>query len=424
MNVKTEIYLDKHIIGFLLRIINAFVIALGKILRIDHRLDKPFKKIAVCKYKGMGSIIQATPLLQTLKKNYPGAEILFISAKANSGLLKQIDCIDRTICIDDRSFLRIIVSIVPFIWRLIKEKIEVYIDLEVYSNFSTLISLASLSKNRLGFYINPKHYRLGNYTHMMFYNTHSMISQTYLQFARLLTCDPVIDELIALNPAEKIYNLNEQELNLEKEKYFIINPNASDLRIERRWPALFFVELLGRISKKYPDYKIFLIGSEGEKKYVNGIVEKTGHNPNVYSLAGKTSIKTLIALIKHAALVISNDSGPMHIAFSVRTKTVALFGPCSPNQYGAHKNSIPVYANLYCSPCIHEFISPPCKGNNYCMYAISVDTVFDKVVYAMAQDFISEKPGSADIQYTIMLNKEQVTIGTITRGKRREEGFN
>ncbi len=62
---------------------------------------------------------------------------------------------------------------------------DVYIDLEIYSNFSTLVTLFSCSKNRISFYLRSSSFRMGIYTHMMFFNSEVQISEVYLQIARL-----------------------------------------------------------------------------------------------------------------------------------------------------------------------------------------------------------------------------------------------
>jgi len=360
----------------------------------------------------MGSIIQSTPLIKTLKAKYPTCRIIYISSKENLQILKQIPGIDDIICIDDRSMLGLSVSIFSFIRKLQIAKIEVFIDLEVYSNFSTLMTIFSMAKNRMGFYINSMHYRLGNYTHMMYYNTRNSISDTYLQFARLLNCESISHELVNLDSNITGLKLSDNLLlDLVHEKYILINPNASDLRIERRWLDRNFIQLIQLINSKFSSYKIILVGSPGEASYVAGILDGTGISQNIFSMAGKTNIPELIALIKNAYLFITNDSGPMHIAFSTRTRTIALFGPCSPNQYTYNKNCYVIYENLYCSPCVHEFVSPPCKGNNYCMKAILVGTVFEKVTAALEQ-----VDGHEDWKQKDMLFKiNDFTIGTLNR---------
>ena len=77
--------------------------------------------------------------------------------------------------------------------------------------------------------------------------------------------------------------------------------------------------------------------------------------------------------------MISNDTGPMHIAFAVNTKTIALFGPCSPLQYGdIHAVEI-FYKHVHCSPCVHKYLRPPCHGDNICMKNISAGEVKNAV---------------------------------------------
>jgi len=120
--------------------------------------------------------------------------------------------------------------------------------------------------------------------------------------------------------------------------------------------------------------KTVLIGAKAEQKYVNNLYNKI-QNQNLINLSGKTNIEELISLIKNAKVVITNDTGPMHLAFSLNTKTIALFGPCSPAQYGVSHNSIIIYKPIYCSPCVHEFLKPPCNGDNQCMKQINVDDI-------------------------------------------------
>jgi len=227
MKTANTIWLDKIVIASLVRFINIFVILAGKILRIDHSLDKKFKTIAVCKYKGMGSILQSTPLLKTLRHHYPNAKIIFISAKANRQILKMIPEIDEVVSLDDSSFLRLLLGFPSFVWKLIRYRIELYIDLEVYSSFSTLVTILSLATNRMGFYLNSMHFRLGNYTHMMYYNTRSAISDTYLQFARLLDCEKIIQEMLCLDSSVKELELSEGvSFDLLNNDYIVINPNV------------------------------------------------------------------------------------------------------------------------------------------------------------------------------------------------------
>ncbi len=368
MNIRTQLFIDKIVAKPLAHILNIFVRIVGKILAIDHNLNKEFKTIAICKFKGMGSIIQATPMIFALKNRFPNSKIIFISSKSNQSFLKKITWIDAVVCVDESSFFKFITSNVKALLYLIKNRPEVIFDLEIYSNYSTLFTLFTFSKNRIGFYLRSSSYKMGIYTHMMFFNPRVPISEVYLQLAKTIGCD---------TDGAHLFSLSENESDAEKasDKYIIINPNASDLRLERRWNKSNFIELIELILINYPDLEVLLIGSANEKEYTDEIFSKI-KNQRLKNLAGKTSIDELTKLIANAALMISNDTGPMHIAFCTKTPIICLFGPCSPDQYGMSEFAHIIYKNAYCSPCVHDFEIPPCKGDNVCMKLISTKEVF------------------------------------------------
>ncbi|MES2285460.1 MAG: glycosyltransferase family 9 protein [Bacteroidota bacterium] len=381
MKLKSKILIDRVIGLPMVYTLNVFARVLGFLLRIDHSLNKPIKTIAVCKFVGLGSIIQATPLLQTLRKNYPDASIVFISNESNIGLLNHITEVDKVFTISDKGIFALLKSSTSLLFKLWKQKPDVYIDLEIYSNYSSVIATMSLSKNRIGFFKNDKTYRKGIYTHMLYFNVKSPISQTYLQFARLLGCKDIVSELsINTNNIDaNTVQIIDQKLNTVLQKYIVVNPNASDLRLERRWDLQNFVTLIHNICDEFPEHKVILIGAGNETEYIGRLSSHLQTKKNVIDSSGKLSIKELLILIANASLMITNDTGPMHIAFALKVKTVALFGPCSPQQYGGIENTITIYKNTYCSPCVHEFIIPPCKGDNQCMKKIKVEEVLNSV---------------------------------------------
>ena len=413
MNTSTEIKIDRIIIKPIAYTLNLFVRLAGKLFRIDHTLHKQFNTLAISKYKGMGSIIQATPLIQSLRKNYPEAKIIFITTQTNEELLKKIKCIDEIIVLNDRNSFILVKSLPSFILKIISKKIDIYYDLEIYSNISTLISALSMAKNRFGFYLRSSDYRLGIYTHMMFYNIKSPIYQTYLQFARLSIAEEnIVTDILSIKSTDSLKPSSKIIENIKSKKYIVINPNASDLRIERRWDAQKFSDLIKRISEKYPSLEIILIGNKNEKKYVDEIINSV-NNKSVISLAGETSIEELIAIIENAEVLITNDTGPLHLAFATKTKVVALFGPCSPAQYANIDRCSVIYKNVYCSPCVHEFISPPCNGNNICMKLIKVDEVFDAFIKCKENIFQAPVKNDNEIIYKAESENNTYIIGRV-----------
>jgi len=388
LKISTEIFIDKNFVKPLVFLLNFIVRVVGQILSINHSLDVPFKRIAISKYKGMGSIIQATPLLQTLREKYPDAEISFISTTANRAVLERIDCIDRLILLDDRGFLKLLLSFPGFITTLVLKRFDLFLDLEIYSSTSSLITTLSAAKNRVGFYLRDNQYRLGIYTHMLFLNTQTAISEAYLQIARLLQIKNTIHGLYPLKaPNETFESLALKYPALKPYEYIVINPNASDLRLERRWPQSNYIELIKELRIKYPEFPVILIGNKVELDYVEKIMVCFDSAKFVISLAGKTSFDELIVTIKNARFMVTNDTGPLHISYAVDTPVIGLFGPCSPIQYGMSNKSISIYNKLYCSPCVHEFEKPPCKGNNQCLISIQKHQVHQVIERVLKNDF-------------------------------------
>jgi ADP-heptose:LPS heptosyltransferase len=376
MNTGLQVQIDRYAGRLACILLRVLVRIAGKALRINHRLDRKFERIVVCKFKGMGSIVQASAMLDALKKQYPNAELVFVSTKANAGILKAYpEQIDRMLLIDDSGAFRLMGSSIRLLMNLWKFRPQVYIDLEVYSNFSSLICTLSAATNRIGYYKSDKDYRSGLYTHLMYYNIKAPLMEIYMQMARLLGETAANQRLIkpVYKREEALSELKDAGLNTDS--YWVVNPNASDLRLERRWDAEQFVAMMDALLDRNPSLHIALCGSKAEQSYVNGIELQCKHRERIVNLAGKTGFNALLGLIDGAERIITNDTGPLHLSLAFDKEVIGLFGPCSPAQYGQMERCTAVYRNVYCSPCVHEFSIPPCRGNNQCMKQISVAEV-------------------------------------------------
>ena len=403
MNIKHQIFLDSFIAKPIAFLLNFIVRALGQILSINHDLKREYQTIAVCKFKGMGSIIQATPMLAAIKAQHPNSELVFVSTKSNQSILEKIEHIDTIITLDESSLINFISSNISALLQLIRKRPEVYFDLEIYSDFSTLFTLFSLSTNRIGFYLRSSSFRMGIYTHMMFFNPKGPISNVYLQMAKLIGCNAEHQELYPLKKSIK-------KPFPHPKKYLVINPNSSDLRLERRWDSSNFIQIIRKTLKEFPNYDIFLIGSKAEQAYTESISTSI-NDKRLINTAGKTSISEVIALIDHAELMITNDTGPMHLAFALKKEVICLFGPCSPDQYGRSNNAHVIYKNTYCSPCVHDFEIAPCNGNNICMQLIGVEEVNENIASLLN----TSKVQKSTLIKSIIYQTDQDILGIVQR---------
>jgi lipopolysaccharide heptosyltransferase II len=107
--------------------------------------------------------------------------------------------------------------------------------------------------------------------------------------------------------------------------WIVLNPSASD--ITKMWPAERFAELVTRIQKYCPS-AFLVIGTSQERPIIKKLIKNT--STPVFDLSGKLSLGMLGALLKRSALLVSNDSGPVHIATAVGTSVVSIFGRYEP----------------------------------------------------------------------------------------------
>lgn len=405
MKTNVQVKTDRYLGWLLCVILRVFVRFLGVVLRINHRLDRKFDRIVVCKFKGMGSIVQASALLKSLRDSFPDAEIVFVSSSANAGILNAYSSqINRKILVDDSGIFNLFKSSLGLLINLWKFRPQVYIDLEVYSNFSSLICTLSAATNRLGYYKSDKDYRSGLYTHLMYYNIKAPLSEIYLQMARVLSAEKVSSSLLAPSYPNEAKISSQVKLSLEGDKYLVINPNASDLRLERRWGKDQFIELISKLLNSHSDYSLVLTGSGAESAYVNEIKSAFQSESRVVQSAGLLNLNELFALIAHADAVVTNDTGPLHLSLAFRKPVCGLFGPCSPSQYGQMETCVPIYKNVYCSPCVHEFAVPPCLGNNQCMQRIEVAEVINGINKALEMK-------SSGTSEQIIFTSSETTLG-------------
>ena len=109
------------------------------------------------------------------------------------------------------------------------------------------------------------------------------------------------------------------------DKYFVIIPGAA--KPEKIWPLERFAQLADKMSTRF-GISIVTTGSSGEREYIEKL--RAAAKSNIVNLAGQTSLKELIALLKGAMLVVSNDTGPGHIAAALGVPIVMIFGPTNP----------------------------------------------------------------------------------------------
>lgn len=159
-----------------------------------------------------------------------------------------------------------------------------------------------------------------------------------------------------------------------------VNPGAT-YGSAKRWFPERFAEIINWFISETGG-SIIIFGSKNETNIADDIYKKilpAFRSPEIaLNLAGNTSLRELITLISECDVFVTNDSGPMHIAYAVRTPMVAIFGSTDPAltgppPYAFMNNNIVIKSELSCSPCFKR----ECDKNDLnCMYAITSDDVY------------------------------------------------
>lgn len=386
MTTRQKILLDRAVGTPLAWGTNVVARILGKVLARDHSTDPAgVRHVVVQKLLGLGSIVQATPLLTALKTTFPHAQLTLLTAARNRPLVERLPVVDRGLYVDDDNVLALGHSTLGVVRSLLAERVDFFFDLELYSAAASVLSALSCARNRYGFYWHSAGFKKNAYTHIVKFGTNKPVARLYLQLGLAAgTQDVPIDRLgpIAVSAADRrslAETLRTAAITLPGE-YVVVNPNASDLLYERRWPADRFVTLLEHLARE--GRCTVLIGDRSERAYVDGLVRSLGDEArrHVVDTSGRLTLGELMALIASAACVVTNDTGPMHLAFALGRPTVCLFGPVDPLHYGFDTANVEtLYVPVFCSPCVHENENPPCGGNNVCMQLIEPDHVLAAV---------------------------------------------
>ena len=357
----------------------------------------------------MGSAILVDPAMRDAQAR--GAEIFFLIFKSNQASLSLLNTVpaENIFTIDASSLKSLVTDTIKFLFQARAKKIDTVIDLELFSRFTALLTGLCGARRRVGYHIfhGEGLWRGDMLTHKVHYNPHIHIAKNFLSlihaafstqheqpFSKIHIPDAAIqiaqavvqprDKQAVLERIERMAREAQRPFTLGQQPLLLVNPNASELLVQRRWAPESFSALIVALQKKWPDCLILITGSPAEHAYVENV--RSGANvANAINFAGQVSFAELPALYTLADVMVTNDSGPGHFSSVTGLHTVVLFGPETPALYGSLGKSIPITAQLACSPCVSaaNHRKTPCS-DNACMRAIRVEQVLEKMALQFA----------------------------------------
>ena len=308
------------------------------------------KKILIIKPSSLGDVVHSLAVLDALYRCFPGAEIHWLVAKGFEGLLEDHPMLKKLWIIHKDEWKKIsrirttVAELRTLFRNLRKERYDLVIDLQGLFR-SGLIAKATGAPMRIGF----KEAREGSttfYTNMVEGGKDIHAVDRYLKIPAFLGCNvarvrfPFPPSVQSLSPALPVPT-----------EYAVMVPGAR--KPVNRWPALRFGELASRLPMR-----TLVLGSRGDRMLAEEVVRAS--QGKAESIAGKTDIRGLIQLIKGARFMVSNDTGPMHIAAAFGIPVFALFGPANPMRTGPYgKGHTIIRKDISCAPCYRKTCKNP-----------------------------------------------------------------
>ncbi|MEW6008946.1 MAG: glycosyltransferase family 9 protein [Candidatus Omnitrophota bacterium] len=276
-----------------------------------------YRNILVIRTDRFGEFILTLPAIHALKDKFSSASITLLANPYSAQVVDTSPDIDKVIEYDEEKFKNFF-QIFRFARRLKLERFDLSIIFNPRKEFNLLTFLAGIPlrlgyERKWGFLLNKhiKDLKFQGQKHEVEYNFDLI-------------------KAIGIEKSDSVFNISSDESDQEtvdkilSEHSFMsfcaLHPWTSN--IAKQWPIEHFLELAKRLIYEFGQ-NIVLIGGSGESGQAELFIEKL--ESKILNLTGKLSLRECVALLKKASFLVSNDSGPVHIAAAVNTPVIALF---------------------------------------------------------------------------------------------------
>ncbi len=363
--------------------------------------SRTFERILLIKPSALGDVVHTLPVLTKLRARYPDARIDWLVTPENAELIRNHPALSNAVLFARRDYARLTPANIGSLVNLAREirstRYELVVDL--HGQFrSAIFCILSGAPVRIGFDRPRKSVwqrsrprpsgeaysrgwrgaREGSwiaYTHRILVPTldaHAI--DRYLWLSDLLGLDDApADMTVYVSAAAEV-----RVRNLLAERELLHRPLAvlvpGTIWGTKHWRAQGFADVGSYLLQKRHD--VVIVGGRGDRLRCQAVAAACR---GAYNLAGQTSLGELAALIKRAAICVTNDSGPMHLAVALGRPVVSIFGPTDPVWVGpyGHPHAV-VRAELPCSPCYLRRLKD-CPHDHACMKDVTAAMVIERV---------------------------------------------
>jgi heptosyltransferase-3 len=322
-------------------------------------------KLALIKTGAIGDLILLSAIIKEIRLSSPLADITLIASCDNAQAVPIIGGIDRSFIFDmTRPFLSI---------RRLRGlgDFDLLMDFSSWMRITACISALVKSSLRVGFK------RKGMFRHFIYdlwveHSDEVHEIDNYRNILRVLMLEPRgVRPEVLLHPRILPDDARAGALG---SRIVIHMFSSKEDSLYRGWPEKKWLVLVSHLIQKR--FTVFLTGGAGDVDAAASFVEKLKKTANVVNMVGRLDLEQSVALIKDVSLLVSVNTGIMHLGAAAGVPLISLHGPTSPRRWGplSSETSIDIVGKLPCVPCLSLGFEHKCK-NGGCMDTISVEEV-------------------------------------------------
>ncbi|HEY5910249.1 MAG TPA: glycosyltransferase family 9 protein [Verrucomicrobiae bacterium] len=306
-------------------------------------------KILILKPSSLGDVVQALPVLRSLKRHLPGSRIYWWIETGLAPLLEDDPDLAGLVLFHRRRWAS------PLnwgeLWRSVlwvrAQRFDWVIDLQ---GLARSASFAWLANGRLTVGLDD-HRELARGFYDLIVRRPSFLTHAadwYLEVLRHLRV-PIAKDVEWLRPRPEIAGALREKCPANGDRWIVVQPGAR--WPNKRYPIDSFGQVLRQLAARDPRLRFAILGSREEQPLGLALTKEVVSRS--LDLTGRTSLPEMVEWIRRCDLMISNDTGPMHIAAALHKPLVAIFGPTEPRRTGPYGQLDSVLQlDLPCSPCL------------------------------------------------------------------------
>ena len=365
------------------------------------------RRILVIRLDLIGDLVLSLTVVRALKRTYPEAEIDLLALPASAKVASYDPNLSEIITYDPNIWRRPKALFQLKNWRevsALRQKLRArHYDLavSVYANWAAILAVLSGARRRVGY--GPEGYPgfmtdsvpggiPGRWRHWApLDNKHEVDYCLALAQAAGATLTPA-DRIPRLYVDEKTRAEVDQLLlhaGLQPHKPLIVCHINSNNGQSKRWPIPYWATLIDRLIHQ-EGAQVVLTGAPGDMPQIDQVTSRM--HERAINLAGKTSLTQLAALLQRADLLISGDSGPLHMGVACGTPIIGIYGPTNPSLGGpVSPDATVLRSGIWCSPCYNARDTADCPFyTTQCMKNILPSQVFAIVQSKLVSNIIGQ----------------------------------